>query len=55
MKKRIDHLCSVRFLQLADHSGGSIVEGGRVRDCTVVCCLLGLCLGDEGCWEFGCG
>ena len=23
-------MCSVRFLQLSDHSGGSIVEDGRV-------------------------
>ena len=30
IKKRIYHLCSVRFLQLAALSGGSIVEGGRV-------------------------
>ena len=35
IKKRIYHLCSVRFLQLAALSGGSIVEGGRViaRQC----------------------
>ena len=40
---------SVRFLQLADHSGGSILEGGRVM------CVLPseICLGDEDCWEFG--
>ena len=30
IKKIIDHVCYVRFLQLADGSGGSIVEGGRV-------------------------
>ena len=30
IKKKIYHLCSVRFLQLAALSGGSIVEGGRV-------------------------
>ena len=35
IEKRIYHLCSVRFLQLAALSGGSIVEGGRViaRQC----------------------
>ena len=35
IKKRIYHLCSVRYLQLAALSGGSIVEGGRViaRQC----------------------
>ena len=35
IKKRIYHLCSVQFLQLAALSGGSIVEGGRViaRQC----------------------
>ena len=30
MKKKIDHVCSDRFLQLADNSGGSILEGGMV-------------------------
>ena len=30
IKKEIDLVYSVRFLQLADHFGGSIVEGGRV-------------------------
>ena len=45
MKKKIDYVCSVRFLQLADHSGGSIVEGGRVivRQCAACCdCVLGI-------------
>ena len=34
-KKIIYHLCSVRFLQLAALSGGTIVEGSRVivRQC----------------------
>ena len=30
IKKKIDNVCSVRFLKLADHPGGSIVKGGRV-------------------------
>ena len=30
LKKKNDHVYSVQFLQLADHSDGSIVEGGRV-------------------------
>ena len=30
IKKKNDHVYSVQFLQLADHSSGSIVEGGRV-------------------------
>ena len=44
---------SVRFLQLADHSGGSIVEGGRVivrqyaayRDCDLVMRVAGSLVG----------
>ena len=37
IKKRIYHLCLVRFLQLADLSGANIVEGRRVsvRQCAV--------------------
>ena len=30
VKKKNDHVYSIRFLQLADDSGGSIVEGVRV-------------------------
>ena len=30
IKKQIDQECSVRFLKLADHSGGSIVLGEKV-------------------------
>ena len=30
MKKKNDHVYSVQFFQLADYSGGSIVEGFRV-------------------------
>ena len=55
IKKRIYYLFSVRFLQLAALSDGCIEEGGRVIVRTAVCCLLRLCLGDEGCWEFGWG
>ena len=44
IKKRIDHLCLVRFLQLAALSDGSILEGGRVieRQCAAYwdCVLL---------------
>ena len=43
IKKRIYHLYSVRFLQLAAISGGSIVEGGRVIawQCAAYCgCVL---------------
>ena len=49
IKKRIYHRCSVRFLQLAALSGGSIVEGERViarqcaayRDCVLVMRVAG--------------